>query len=82
MRQDNTKQWVLVSAAVVACPSFVCLYAGVGTLIGKATFTPDANTVAEQMINPLLGLPLLCLGLLPLLLPLGVWFFVNRQDKS
>lgn len=79
MHQQNAKLWTLITGAVVACPSLVCLYFGVGILIGQGKFTPDANTLDYQTINPLYGLPLLCLGLLPWLLPLGVWLIARRR---
>lgn len=79
MHRQNAKLWTLITGAVVACPSLVCLYFGVGILIGQGQFTPDANTMDYQTINPLYGLPLLCLGLLPWLLPLAVWLIARRR---
>ncbi len=79
MHQQNAKLWTIITGVVIACPSAACLYLGVGILIGEGAFTPDANTIAEQTINPLLGLPLFCLGLLPWALPLIVWQIARRR---
>lgn len=79
MHKQNAKLWTAVAGLVFACPSLVCLYTGVGILIGQGSYTPDANTMAGQTISPILGLPLLCLGLLPWALPFGVWRYASKR---
>jgi len=68
---------------VAACPSFFCCLFGVVTLMGATTYeTEFGGTTSQGTMNPASGLLFLCLGLLPWLLPAGVWFYFRRKEDQ
>ncbi|GEM_PF-6841187 len=73
----NTGLWLALSAVVAACPSLFCFVFGVATLFGGGSYEVGAES---GQMPPSMGLVFLCLGLLPWLLPAGVWFYTRRRS--
>ena len=80
---SNKNLWLLLSGVVAACSSFFCCLFGVVTLMGATTYeTEFGGTTSQGTMNPASGLLFLCLGLLPWLLPAGVWFYFRRKEDQ
>ncbi|RME05668.1 MAG: hypothetical protein D6803_08445 [Anaerolineae bacterium] len=76
MHQENAKLWTVITGFVAACPSLFCCVMGIGTLAGGGTY--ELGSQAGQT-PAWIGLPLLCLAILPWLLPFGVWRYANSR---
>ncbi len=76
MNAQNAKIWTGITGLAVACPSLFCCAMGLGTLLGGGTY--ELGSSSGQM-PPWVGVPLLCLSLLPWLLPIGVWRYASKR---
>ena len=76
MDKNNSKLWIAGAGIVAACPSLFCCAIGIGTLTGAGTYELG-STVGET--PPAVGAVMICLGLLPWLLPAGVWTYMRRR---
>ncbi len=75
--------WLVLSGVVAACPSFFCCLMGFTTLAGATTYeTEFGGATSSGTMNPAMGLVFLCLGLLPWLLPAGVWLYTRKKSGA
>jgi hypothetical protein len=79
MNRQNATILTVVTAIVVGCPACGCLFFGISTLLGNTTYTLNNQ---EQAIDSVYGIPLLCLGLIGILVPVAVWFFTVRGKQA
>ncbi len=78
-KKKNTTLWIVLSSVAAACPSFFCAISGVATLAGGGTY--ELGNGSGQL-PPAFGLVFLCLGGLPWLLPLGIWYFSRKKSSQ
>lgn len=76
MNQQNAKLWTAVTALVAACPSLFCCIMGFSMLAGGGTYELGGTS---GQTPAWLGLPIICLGLLPWALPIGVWLYASKR---
>jgi hypothetical protein len=62
----------IVSIFVVGIPACFCLFFGAVTAAGQGDFN-------GQPLDPMVGIGLVCLGLLALLIPAGLWLAVPHK---
>jgi len=78
---QNRMLWLALSGVAAACPSLFCCFMGFTTMAGATTYTTEyGGTSATGTMNPAMGAVFLCLGLLPWLLPAGVWFYTRKKE--
>jgi hypothetical protein len=75
---NNRSTGIIATIAAVllcGCPGlFLCLFGGL-TAAGQGTFN-------ESSLSPAVGVPLLCVALIMLLIPLAVGFFTLRKREN
>ncbi len=76
MNAQNAKLWTVVAGVVAACPSLFCCTMGFATLFGGGTYEMG-GTMGQT--PAWVGLPLICLGLLPWALPAIVWRYASTR---
>ena len=78
-KKKNTTLWIALSAVAAACPSLFCVVSGIATLAGGGTYEVGSSS---GQLSPAFGLVFLCLGGLPWLLPLGVWYVSRKKARN
>jgi hypothetical protein len=70
---DRQKGIIITVATVllVGCPSCFCMTFGLASALGGGTYDVGTSTGS---IDPIIGVVLLCVGLIGLLIPVGVGY--------
>jgi hypothetical protein len=72
---------IVVAAVTLCCSSFCCLFGGI-TLLGRGEWSADLGVPESGQIEPILGLPIMCLGILAWAVPLLLWLFLVRGKEN
>jgi hypothetical protein len=72
---------IVVAAVTLCCSSFCCLFGGI-TLLGGGEWSTDLGIPESGQIEPTLGLPIMCLGILAWVVPLLLWLFLVRGKEN
>jgi hypothetical protein len=84
MNNRNTSLIATIATAVLCgCPGlFLCIFGAV-TATGNMPYSTELNGVSNSGILPsTYGFGMLCLALILLLIPVGVWFFTRRKPTT
>ena len=76
-KQTGTIITIVVAVLTLCCSAFCCLSGGV-TLLGGGEWSTDLGTPETGQIEPLYGIPIICLGVLVWIVPLLLWLFLVR----
>ena len=72
---------IVVAVLTLCCSSSCCLF-GTITLLGEGTWSRELGVPETGQIEPLLGTPIICLGILVWIVPLLLWFFLVRGREN
>lgn len=76
-RQTGIIITIVVAVLTLCCSSSCCLFGGIA-LLGGGEWSTDLGIPQSGQIEPLLGIPIICLGILVWLAPLLLWIFLVR----
>ncbi len=76
MRRQTPTLLLILSLAIAVCLSMSCCTTGVISLAGGSTYQIGAQ---GGQVPPAAGIPLICLGVLVWVLPLGLWYRTRKQ---
>ena len=69
---------IVVAVLTLCCSSFCCL-SGVATLLGGQEWSSE---LGYGQIEPVYGVPVICLGILLWVVPLLLWLFLVRGKED
>ncbi len=69
----------IVAAVLTLCCSSLCCLSGTVTLAGGGEWSED---IGVGQIEPTLGIPVICLGILIWVVPLLLWLFLVRGKEN
>jgi hypothetical protein len=72
----------VVVAVLTLCCSSLCCLSGVITLLGGGTWSTELGVPETGQIDPVYGVPVICLGILVWVVPLLLWFFLVRGKEN
>jgi hypothetical protein len=72
---------IVVAVLTLCCSSFCCLFGAI-TLLGGGEWSTEIGVPEAGQIEPYLGIPVICLGILLWVVPLLLWFFLVRGKES
>ena len=84
MNNRNTSLIATIASAVLCgCPGlFLCIFGAV-TATGNMPYSTELNGVSNSGVLPsTYGVGMLCLALLLLLIPAGIWFYTRRKPTA
>jgi hypothetical protein len=80
-KQNGMIITIVVAVLTLCCSSSCCLF-GVITLLGGGEWSTDLGVPDTGQIEPLYGIPVICLGVLVWIVPLLLWFFLVRPKED
>jgi hypothetical protein len=72
---------IVVAVLTLCCSSFCCL-SGVATLLGGGEWSGELGYPESGQIEPVYGVPVICLGILLWVVPLLLWLFLVRGKED
>jgi hypothetical protein len=72
---------IVVAVLTLCCSSFCCL-SGVATLLGGGEWSSELGYPESGQIEPVYGVPVICLGILLWVVPLLLWLFLVRGKED
>jgi len=80
-KQTGTIITIVAAVLTLCCSSFCCLF-GTITLVGGEEWSEDIGVPQSGQIEPALGIPVICLGILAWVVPLLLWLFLVRGKEN
>jgi hypothetical protein len=80
-KQTGTIITIVVAVLTLCCSSSCCLFGGV-TLLGAGEWSTDLGVPQAGQIEPVYGVPIICLGILLWVVPLLLWLFLVRGKEN
>jgi hypothetical protein len=72
---------IVVAVLTLCCSSFCCLF-GAGTLLGGGEWSTELGVPETGQIDPVYGVPVICLGILLWVVPVLLWLFLVRGKEN
>jgi hypothetical protein len=72
---------IVVAVLTLCCSSLCCLFGAI-TLLGGGTWSTEFGWPETGRIDPVYGVPVICLGILVWVVPLLLWFFLVRGREN
>lgn len=80
-KQTGTIITIVVAVLTLCCSSLCCL-SGAITLAGGGTWSAELGAPETGQIDPVYGVPVICLGILVWVVPLLLWLFLVRGKEN
>lgn len=80
-KQTGTIITIVVAVLTLCCSSFCCL-SGVATLLGGGEWSSEFGYPQSGQIEPVYGVPVICLAVLLWVVPLLLWLFLVRGKED
>ncbi len=72
---------IVVAVLTLCCSSCCCLFGGI-TLFGGGEWSTALGVPETGQIEPLYGIPIICMGILLWVVPLLLWLFLVRGKEN
>jgi hypothetical protein len=72
---------IVVAVLTLCCSVSCCLWGGL-MATGETEWTTDLGVPQSGQIEPIYGVPVICLGLLVWIVPALLWFFLVRGKNG
>lgn len=72
---------IVVAVLTLCCSSACCLFGGI-TSLGGGEWSTEFGVPETGQIEPIYGVPIICLGVLVWVVPLLLWLFLVRGKEN
>lgn len=80
-KRTGTIITIVVAVLTLCCSASCCLFGGLFAT-GQGEWTTDVGGLDTGQIDPVFGIPLICLGILAWVVPVLLWVFLVRRKNG